>query len=80
MFKGEAYLMIMKIKNLCLLKVKHRCKLKKNHKSWPWGKMVRDSREKKMHAMCACGSKDLYSRILGGIGKGSEGQTQLQYF
>jgi hypothetical protein len=26
------------------------------------------------------GSKDLYSRILGGIGKGSEGQTQLQYF
>ena len=41
-------------------------------------KMVRDSREKKMHAMR--GSKDLYSRILGGIGKGSEGQTQLQYF
>jgi hypothetical protein len=34
--------------------------------------------EKKMHAMR--GSKDLYSRILGGIGKGSEGQTQLQYF
>ena len=33
--------------------------------------------EKKMHAMR--GSKDLYSRILGGIGKGSEGQTQLQY-
>jgi hypothetical protein len=33
---------------------------------------------KKMHAMR--GSKDLYSRILGGIGKGSEGQTQLQYF
>ena len=32
---------------------------------------------KKMHAMR--GSKDLYSRILGGIGKGSEGQTQLQY-
>ena len=31
-----------------------------------------------MHAMR--GSKDLYSRILGGIGKGSEGQTQLQYF
>jgi hypothetical protein len=26
------------------------------------------------------GSKNLYSRILGGIGKGSEGQTQLQYF
>ena len=26
------------------------------------------------------GSKDLYSRILGGIGNGSEGQTQLQYF
>jgi hypothetical protein len=41
-------------------------------------KMVRDSREQKMHAMR--GSKDLYSRILGGIGKGSEGQTQLQYF
>ena len=39
--------------------------------------MVRNS-EKKMHAMR--GSKDLYSRILGGIGKGSEGQTQLQYF
>jgi hypothetical protein len=33
---------------------------------------------KKMHAMC--GSKDLYSRILGGSEKGSEGQTQLQYF
>jgi hypothetical protein len=50
-------------------------------KSWtevPVGKMVRDSRGKKMHAMR--GSKDLYSRILGGIGKGSEGQTQLQYF
>ena len=31
-----------------------------------------------MHAMR--GSKDLYSRILGGIGNGSEGQTQLQYF
>jgi hypothetical protein len=30
------------------------------------------------HAMH--GSKDLYSRILGGIGKGGEGQTQLQYF
>jgi hypothetical protein len=26
------------------------------------------------------GSKDLYSRILGGSEKGSEGQTQLQYF
>jgi hypothetical protein len=26
------------------------------------------------------GRKDLFSRILGGIGKGSEGQTQLQYF
>jgi hypothetical protein len=37
-------------------------------------KMVRNS-EKKMHAMR--GSKDLYSRILGGIGKGSEGQTQF---
>ena len=48
-----------------------------NHRSWPWGKMVRLER-KKMHAMR--GSKDLYSRILGGIGKGSEGQTQLQYF
>ena len=33
---------------------------------------------KKMHAMR--GSKDLYSRILGGSEKGSEGQTQLQYF
>jgi hypothetical protein len=33
---------------------------------------------KKMHAMR--GRKDLFSRILGGIGKGSEGQTQLQYF
>ena len=31
----------------------------------------------KMHAMRS--SKDLYS-TLGGIGKGSEGQTQLQYF
>ena len=30
---------------------------------------------KKMHAMR--GSKDLYSRILGGSEKGSEGQTQL---
>ena len=26
------------------------------------------------------GRKDLFSRIIGGIGKGSEGQTQLQYF
>jgi hypothetical protein len=33
---------------------------------------------KKMHVMR--GSKDLYSRILGGSEKGSEGQTQLQYF
>jgi hypothetical protein len=41
-------------------------------------KMARDSERKKMYAMR--GSKDLYSRILGGIGKGSEGQTQLQYF
>jgi hypothetical protein len=32
------------------------------------GKMVRNSERKKMHTMC--GSKDLYSRILGGIGKG----------
>ena len=32
---------------------------------------------KKMHAMR--GRKDLFSRILGGIGKGREGQTQLQY-
>ena len=30
-----------------------------------------------MHAMR--GRKDLFSRILGGIGKGREGQTQLQY-
>ena len=43
-------------------------------------KMVRDSERKKMHAMHGTGSKDLYSRILGGIGKGSEGQMQLQYF
>ena len=52
-----------------------------NHRSCLHGhgeKMVRDSREKKMHAMR--GSKDLYSRILGGSEKGSEGQTQLQYF
>jgi hypothetical protein len=50
-----------------------------NHRSCIHGKkMVRDSEKKKMHAMR--GSKDLYSRILGGIGKGSEGQTQLQYF
>ena len=41
-------------------------------------KMVRFSRERKMNAMR--GSKDLYSRILGGIRMGSEGQTQLQYF
>jgi hypothetical protein len=41
-------------------------------------KMARDSEREKMHAMR--GSKDLYSRILGGIEKGSEGQTQLQYF
>ena len=40
--------------------------------------MVRDSERKKMHAIR--GSKDLYSRILDGIGKGSEDQTQLQYF
>ena len=45
-----------------------------NHRSW--GK--NGEREKKMHTMC--GSKDLYSRILGGSEKGSEGQTQLQYF
>jgi hypothetical protein len=38
--------------------------------------MVRDSEREKMHDMR--GSKDLYSRILGGIGKGSEGHTQLQ--
>jgi hypothetical protein len=46
-----------------------------SHRSW--GKNGERLREKKMHAMR--GSKDLYSRILGGIGKGSEGQTQLQY-
>ena len=46
--------------------------------SWPWGKNGERLERKKMHAMR--GSKDLYSRILGGIGKGSEGQTQLQYF
>ena len=46
--------------------------------SWPWGKNGERIERKKMHAMR--GSKDLYSRILGGIGKGSEGQTQLQYF
>jgi hypothetical protein len=43
-----------------------------------WGKNGERFGEKKMHAMR--GSKDLYSRILGGIGKGSEGQTHLQYF
>ena len=48
-----------------------------NHRSWPWGKHG-ETREINMHAMR--GSKDLYNRILGGIGKGSEGQTQLQYF
>ena len=41
-------------------------------------KMVRDSREKKMHAMR--GSKDLYSRIHGGIGKGSEGSDAIAIF
>ena len=45
--------------------------------SWPWGKNGERLEREKMHAMR--GSKDLYSRILGGIGKGSEGQTQLQY-
>ena len=50
-----------------------------NHRSCIHGeKMVRDSEKKKMHAMR--GRKDLDSRMLGGIGKGSEGQTQLQYF
>jgi hypothetical protein len=34
------------------------------------GKNGERLKRKKMHAMC--GSKDLYSRILGGIGKGSE--------
>jgi hypothetical protein len=48
-----------------------------NHRSW--GKNGERLREKQMHAMRGTGSKDLYSRILGGIGKGSEGQTQLQY-
>ena len=43
-----------------------------------WGKNGERLREKKMHAMR--GSKDLHSRILGGSEKGSEGQTQLQYF
>ena len=47
-----------------------------NHRSW--GKNDERLIEKKMHAMR--GNKDLYSRIPGGIGKGSEGQTQLQYF
>jgi hypothetical protein len=45
-----------------------------NHRSW----IKIGERENKMHAMR--GSKDLYSRILGGSEKGSEGQTQLQYF
>ena len=49
-----------------------------NHRSMPWGKNGERLERKKMHAMR--GSKDLHSRILGGIGKGSEGQTQLQYF
>ena len=47
-----------------------------NHRSWTWE--TNGEGEKKMHAMR--GSKDLYSRILGGSEKGSEGQTQLQYF
>ena len=42
-----------------------------NHRSW--GK--NGKREKKLHAMR--GSKDLYSRILGGIGKGSEGSDAI---
>ena len=50
--------------------------LHSNHRSW--GENGERLGERKMHAMH--GSKDLYSRILGGIGKGSEGQTQLQYF
>ena len=52
--------------------------LHSNHRSWPWGKNGERPERKKMHAMR--GSKDLYSRILDGIGKGSEDQTQLQYF
>ena len=48
-----------------------------NHRSWE--KNGERLREKKMHAMRGTGSKDLYSRILGDIGKVSEGQTQLQY-
>ena len=43
-----------------------------------WGEGNCETREKKMLAMR--GSKDLYGRILGGIGKGTEDQTQLQYF
>jgi hypothetical protein len=43
----------------------------------PMGKNGERLERKKMHAMRS--SKDLYS-TLGGIGKGSEGQTQLQYF
>ena len=49
-----------------------------NHRSWGKNGETERLRERKMHAMR--GSKDLYSRILGGIGKGSEGQTPLQYF
>jgi hypothetical protein len=55
--------------------------IKSKKKSWtqvPVGKNGERLEREKMHAMR--GSKDLYSRILGVIGKGSEGQTQLQYF
>ena len=42
--------------------------------------MVRDSERKKMHAMRSTGSKDLYSRILGGSEKGSEGSDVIAIF
>ena len=48
-----------------------------DHAFMAMGKKWWETFEKKMHAMR--GIKELYCRILGGIGKGSEGQTQLQY-
>jgi hypothetical protein len=51
----------------------HENKIKKIPQSQIMGKKWCE--RKKMHAMR--GSKDLYSRILGGSEKGSEGQTQF---
>ena len=47
---------------------------KKISQSQIMGKMVREKTK------CMRGSKDLYSRILGGSEKESEGQTQLHNF